>query len=89
MRFIANIFRQFRVRPDLDYRKEGPVRTGQFDEIVMPGPNIVQRLTLSSNPRVGEIKLDIVDRSIVRKLDDSGFINHTSNATPRSIPGRL
>ena len=31
---------------------------------------------LSSNPRVGEIKLEeIVDRSIVRKLDDSGFID--------------
>jgi len=35
----------------------------------------VQRLMLSSNPRIGEIKLEeIVDRSIVRKLDDSGFI---------------
>jgi len=33
---------------------------------------------LSSNPRVGEIKLEeIIDRSIVRKLDDSGFIDRT------------
>ena len=33
---------------------------------------------LSSNPRVGEIKLEeIVDRSIVRKLDDSGLIDRT------------
>ena len=38
----------------------------------------VQRLMLSSNPRVGEIKLEeIVDRSIVRKFDDSGFIDRT------------
>ena len=30
----------------------------------------------TSNPRVGEIKLDeIVDRSFVPKLDDSGFID--------------
>jgi hypothetical protein len=32
----------------------------------------------SSNPRVAELKLDeIVDRSIMRKLDDSGFIDRT------------
>ena len=38
-------------------------------------PN-VQRLKLGSNRRVGEIKLEeIVDRSIVRKLDDSGFVD--------------
>lgn len=31
---------------------------------------------LNSNPRVGEIKLEeIVDRSIMRKLDDNGFID--------------
>jgi hypothetical protein len=36
----------------------------------------VQRLMASSNPRVGEVKLEeIVDRSITRKLDDSGFID--------------
>jgi len=36
----------------------------------------VQRLMATSNPRVGEIKLDeIVDRSFVRNLDDSGFID--------------
>ena len=36
----------------------------------------VQRLMPSSNPRVGEIKLEeIVDRSIVHKLDDSGLID--------------
>ena len=39
---------------------------------------VVQRLMLNSNPRVGEIKLEeIVDRSIVRKLDDSGLIDRT------------
>jgi len=31
---------------------------------------------LTSNPRVAEINLEqIVDRRIVRKLDDSGFID--------------
>ena len=36
----------------------------------------VERLMASSNSRVGEIKLEeIVDRSIVRKLDDSGLID--------------
>ena len=31
---------------------------------------------LNSNPRVGEIKLEeSVDRSIMRKLDDNGFID--------------
>ena len=35
---------------------------------------------LGSNPRVGEIKLEeIVDRSIVRKLDDRGFIDRLYN----------
>jgi len=30
----------------------------------------------SSNPRVGEIKLeDVIDRSVVRRLDESGFID--------------
>jgi hypothetical protein len=39
---------------------------------------VVQCLMLNSNPRVGEIKLEeIVDRSIVRKLDDSGLIDRT------------
>lgn len=44
----------------------------------LEGVRNVQRLMLSSNPRVGEIKLEeIIDRSIVRKLDDSGFIDRT------------
>ena len=33
---------------------------------------------LTGNPRVGEVKLEeIIDRSIMRKLDDSGFIDRT------------
>jgi len=37
----------------------------------------------SNNPRVGEIKLEeIVDRSIVRKLDDSGFIDRMYSIYP-------
>jgi hypothetical protein len=48
------------------------------DQSVAKGVRNVQRLTLSSNPRVGEIKREeIVDRSLVRKLDDSGFIDRT------------
>ena len=48
------------------------------DQSVAKGVRNVQRLTLSSNPRVGEIKFqEIVDRSLVRKLDDSGFIDRT------------
>ncbi|HEX2930252.1 MAG TPA: hypothetical protein VHV54_11085 [Candidatus Binatia bacterium] len=42
----------------------------------LEGVRNVQRLMLSSNPRVGEVKLeDVIDRSIMRKLDDSGFID--------------
>jgi ABC-type nitrate/sulfonate/bicarbonate transport system substrate-binding protein len=49
----------------------------------MEGVRNVQRLMLSSNPRVGEIKLEeIVDRSIVRKLDDSGFIDRLYSVYP-------
>jgi hypothetical protein len=44
----------------------------------LEGMRNVQRLMQSSNPRVGEIKLEeIIDRSIMRKLDDSGFIDRT------------
>ena len=46
-------------------------------------PIAVQRLMLNSNPRVGEIKLEeITDRSIVRKLDDSGFIERLYSVYP-------
>jgi NitT/TauT family transport system substrate-binding protein len=49
----------------------------------LEGVRNVQRLMQSSNPRVGEIKLEeIVDRSIVRKLDDSGFIDRMYNVYP-------
>ena len=37
----------------------------------------------SSNPRIGEIKIEgIVDRSLMRKLDDSGFIDRIYNVYP-------
>jgi len=49
----------------------------------LEGVRNVQRLMQSSNPRVGEIKLEeIVDRSIVRKLDDSGFIDRMYGVYP-------
>jgi hypothetical protein len=43
----------------------------------------VQRLMMNSSPRGGEIKLEeIVDRSIMRKLDDSGFIDRLYGLYP-------
>jgi hypothetical protein len=43
----------------------------------------VQRLMQSSTPRIGEIKLEeIIDRSIMRKLDDSGFIDRMYSIYP-------
>jgi hypothetical protein len=41
---------------------------------------------LNSNPRAGEIKLEeIIDRSIVRKLDDSGFIDRLFSILSRKV----
>ena len=38
---------------------------------------------LSSNPGVGEVKLEeIVDPGIMRKLDDSGFIDRLYSVYP-------
>ncbi|HWH76002.1 MAG TPA: hypothetical protein VNT76_01475, partial [Candidatus Binatus sp.] len=49
----------------------------------LEGVRNVQRLMASSNPRVGEIKLEeIVDRSIMRKLDDSGFVDRMYSIYP-------
>ncbi len=49
----------------------------------MEGVRNVQRLMMASNPRIGEVKLeDVVDRSIVRKLEDSGFIDRMYNLYP-------
>jgi ABC-type nitrate/sulfonate/bicarbonate transport system substrate-binding protein len=49
----------------------------------LEGVRNVQRLMASSNPRVGEIKLEeIVDRGIMRKLDDSGFIDRMYSVYP-------
>ena len=49
----------------------------------MEGMRNVQRLMQVSNPRVGEVKLDdVVDRSLMRKLEDSGFIDRMYNLYP-------
>ena len=49
----------------------------------LEGVRNVQRLMMSSNPRVGEVKLEeIIDRSIMRKLDDSGFIDRMYSVYP-------
>jgi len=53
-------------------------RLNVWNDLEPFGLVVVQRLMLNSNPRVGEIKLEeIIDRSIVRKLDDSGLIDRT------------
>ena len=55
----------------------------QLAQSVVKGVRNVQRLMLGSSPRVGEIKLEeIVDRSIMRKLDDSGFIDRLYSVYP-------
>jgi len=44
----------------------------------------VQRLMLTSNPRIGEINLeDLVDNRFMRKLDESGFIERLYGAPSR------
>jgi ABC-type nitrate/sulfonate/bicarbonate transport system substrate-binding protein len=49
----------------------------------LEGMRNVQRLMQVSNPRVGEVKLDdILDRSLMRKLEDSGFIDHVYSLYP-------
>lgn len=49
----------------------------------LEGVRNVQRLMASGNPRVGELKLEqIVDRSAMRKLDDSGFIDRIYSVYP-------
>ena len=49
----------------------------------MEGVRNVQRLMQSTNPRIGEVKLEeVVDRSITRKLEDSGFIDRMYNLYP-------
>jgi hypothetical protein len=41
----------------------------------------VQRLMALRSPKVGEIKIDnVIDNRIIRKLDDSGFINRAYTA---------
>jgi ABC-type nitrate/sulfonate/bicarbonate transport system substrate-binding protein len=42
--------------------------------VSMDGLRILQRLMKSQNPRIGDIKMEnLVDSSVLRKLDDSGF----------------
>ena len=37
----------------------------------------------ASNPRVGEVKLEeLIDRSLMRKLEDSGFVERMYNLHP-------
>ena len=49
----------------------------------LEGMRNVQRLMQSSNSRVGEVKLEeIVDRSVMRKIDDSGFFDRMYSVYP-------
>jgi ABC-type nitrate/sulfonate/bicarbonate transport system substrate-binding protein len=42
--------------------------------VSMDGLKILQRLMKSQNPRIGDIKVeDLVDSSVLKKIDDSGF----------------
>jgi NitT/TauT family transport system substrate-binding protein len=47
----------------------------------LEGLRNIQRLMQSSNSRIGEVRLeDVIDRSIVRRLDESGFIDRMYTA---------
>jgi hypothetical protein len=47
----------------------------------LEGLRNVQRLMQSTNPRVGEVKIEeVIDRGLVRKLDENGFIDRMYNA---------
>jgi len=42
--------------------------------VSIDGMKILQRLLKAQNPKIGEIKVEnLVDSSVIKKLDDSGF----------------
>jgi hypothetical protein len=44
----------------------------------LDGMRNVQRLLKTQNPRIGEVKVEeIVDDRFIRKMDESGFFEHT------------
>jgi hypothetical protein len=46
----------------------------------------VQRLMKTQNPKIGEVKLDdLIDARIIRKLDDTGFIDRAYSAQGVSL----
>jgi ABC-type nitrate/sulfonate/bicarbonate transport system substrate-binding protein len=85
---LKSVMRRLRIT-ELDLAEEGYqelLTRGGLEKKPHPsleGVRNVQRLMASSNPRVGEVKLEeIIDRSIMRKLDDSGFIDRMYNVYP-------
>ena len=52
----------------------------------LEGMRNVQRLLKSRNPKVGEVKAeDVIDNRLMRKLDESGFIDRAYAAQGVSI----
>ncbi len=85
---LKSVMRRLRIT-DLGFAEEGYqelLTRGGLEKKPHPsleGVRNVQRLMASSNPRVGEVKLEeIIDRSVMRKLDDSGFIDRMYNVYP-------
>ena len=85
---LKSIMRRLRIT-EMSFAEEGYndlLTRGGLEKIPHPsleGMRNVQRLMAISNPRVGEIKLeDVIDRSIMRKLDDSGFIERMYSVYP-------
>jgi ABC-type nitrate/sulfonate/bicarbonate transport system substrate-binding protein len=85
---LKSVMRRLRVA-DMSLAEEGYqelLTRGGLEKRPFPsleGVRNVQRLIAGSNPRVGEVKLEeIVDRSVMRKLDDSGFIDRMYSLYP-------
>jgi len=58
-----------------------PVRLeeGRNPFVYLEGMRILQRLLKPGNPKIGEIKVEnLIDSSIVKKIEDSGFFEKMS-----------
>jgi hypothetical protein len=66
-------------------------RLNVFERLEQLGPFelvAVQRLLKAQNPHIGEINLgDLVDNRLMRKLDESGFIERLYTARRRGAKG--
>ncbi|HEX9454993.1 MAG TPA: ABC transporter substrate-binding protein [Candidatus Binatia bacterium] len=85
---IRTFMRRFRI--DASAAEEGYADLNRaMDRKPFPSPEglrNVQRLMALRSPKVGEIKIDnVIDNRIVRKLDDSGFIDKVYAAQGMSL----